>query len=729
MSKLKKAIVAGMMLVPLLGMAAEQWAVYEASFESKKTYENPFMDVQVDVVFGKGGTEWKQPAFWNGGNRWTVRFAFPETGTFAYRVESNDSSLNGKTGRVEVQEYKGNNPFIKHGHLRVSENRRYFEHADGTPFFWMGDTWWKCLSKRLSFDEFKELTDDRAKKGFSLAQIVCGPYPDEDFYTDWWDNEGGKPYLNRDFTKVNLEYFKYADQRFEYMLQSGIVPAMVGAWGREDCDAMRYLGVEGMQRHWRNLIARYAAYPTVWIIGGEAGGELWKKVALYVRATDPYDRPTTVHPLTGGNSVVEYVGEESVNFDFLQTGHGRPNEDPRAIERLQVLRETEPIMPILIGEHSYEEHMKGGSPYTQRYVFWGSVLNGAAGLTYGAAGIWHVGIEGFPASVNTYDFTTWRQGMNYPGSEQVGLNAEFIEKYPWEKFEPHPEWTDETLYSGGIPGKIRMVYMPRPPAYQWEGFKVYNLEKNIPYKAFFFDPSTGRTFDSGTVMHVDNERVVFEDDFSKDTRNRWIDDGSPSKIKDGQLATQEGALVILNEDIGEYLSVSVDARSDEDAGIIVNYQDKDNYLVGLYSSLENKMYFYEVIDGHRGEPLGAGRGPLTRGPRVLPKGIGKDITLTVTQQNGVATLEVKSDKGTHASNIEIGKPQSGKLGLWQSHWRAQQRYDNFTVKNIPNRKAGVRYLPDSTVYFERVPSPQDWVLVMEREQRLKNAARIKKAEL
>ena len=108
---------------------------------------------------------------------------------------------------------------------------------------------------------------------------------------------------------------------------------MVGAWGREDCDAMRYLGVEGMQRHWRNLIARYAAYPTVWIIGGEAGGELWKKVALYVRATDPYDRPTTVHPLTGGNSVVEYVGEESVDFDFLQTGHGRPNEDPRAIER------------------------------------------------------------------------------------------------------------------------------------------------------------------------------------------------------------------------------------------------------------------------------------------------------------------------------------------------------------------------------------------------------------
>jgi hypothetical protein len=204
--------------------SAQQWKVFETSFESSKIHENPFMEVSVDVVFGKDGVEWNQPAFWNGAKTWTVRFAFPETGTFTYRIESDDPSLNEKRGTVDVQVYKGNNPLIKHGHLRVRENGRYFEHADGTPFFWMGDTWWKCLSKRLSFDEFKELTDDRAKKGFSLAQIVCGPYPDEPFYTDWWDNEGGKPYLNREFTKVNLEYFRYADQRFEYMVQASYRP-------------------------------------------------------------------------------------------------------------------------------------------------------------------------------------------------------------------------------------------------------------------------------------------------------------------------------------------------------------------------------------------------------------------------------------------------------------------------------------------------------------------------
>ena len=148
--------------------------------------------------------------------------------------------------------YKGDNPLIQHGMLRVSADKRHFEHADGTPFFWLGDTWWKCLSKRLSFDDFKELTDDRAKKGVSLAQIVCGPYPDEPFYTDLWDNEGGKPYLTRDFTEVNPDYFKYADRRMKYMAESGIVPAIVGGWGRRDCDAMKAVGIEGIKRHWRD---------------------------------------------------------------------------------------------------------------------------------------------------------------------------------------------------------------------------------------------------------------------------------------------------------------------------------------------------------------------------------------------------------------------------------------------------------------------------------------------
>lgn len=705
-----KLIILSVLLLPNTGMAIGPWEVFETSFKSTKTCENPFMDVQVDVVFKKDGTEWKQPAFWNGGNTWTVRFAFPETGTFTYRIESNDPSLNEKKGTVAVRAYVGNNPLMKHGHLRVSKNGRYFEHADGTPFFWMGDTWWKCLSKRLSFDEFKALTDDRAKKGFSLAQIVCGPYPDEDFYTDWWDNEGGKPYLNREFTKVNLEYFKYTDRRFEYMVRSGIVPAIVGAWGRHDCDAMKYIGTDGMKRHWRELIARYGAYPTVWIVGGEASGKLWSETAHYVIETDPFKRPVTVHG-DPGKSVRQSVGIDNVNFDFLQTGHGFSAESYHAINKLIASYKVEPHMPVLISEHSYEEHMKGGPPYTQRFVFWGSVLSGGAGLTYGAAGIWHAGIEGFPASVNTYDFTTWRQGMVYPGSAQVGLNARFLKKYPWEKFEVHHEWGRESMFAAGIPGEIRMLYMPRARAYQWEGFKVFRLEQNVPYSTFFFDPSTGRTFDRGSVMYTPNARTVFEDDFSKDKVN-WKDEGSVSKIEEARLVTQKGALTILQKEFKDYLTVSVDMKSGAEAGIVVNCTDRDNYLIGIYSA--GKMFFHHIVDGQRRELLGGGAGPLTRGARALPKKLPKDLTMSVTVQDGVATLRMQGGKMDLASTVEIGPMTLGKVGLWQGGAPRAQQYDNFKVVNVLNRKPGIRYLTDPMLNIERVPSPQDWVLVMEK---------------
>jgi hypothetical protein len=708
--KIHPWFLSAILLLPTSAMAAQQWDVFEESFTSTERHDNPFMDVQVDVVFRKGDSLWRQPAFWNGGNSWTVRFAFPATGRFIYRVESNDSSLNGKAGTVDVQPYTGANPLIKHGHLRISKNKRYFEHADGTPFLWMGDTWWKCLSKRLSFNDFKELVDDRAKKGFSLAQIVCGPYPDEDFFTDWWDNEGGKPYLNRQFTKINLEYWKYADQRFEYMVRSGIVPAIVGAWGRQDCDAMQYIGTEGMKRHWRELIARYGAYPTVWIIGGEASGELWNETAKYVSQVDPFPRPVTVHAKPG-LSVRQSVGADCVNFDFLQTGHGRFGDDPDAINKLIASYQVEPHMPTLISEHSYEEHMKGGPPLTQRYVFWGSFLSGAAGLTYGAAGIWHAGIEGFPASVNTYDFTTWRQGMVYPGSAQVGLNAKFLKRYPWEQFEVHPQWVREGMFAAGIPGQIRMIYFPRPGAYQWEGFKVFHLEKNVPYEMFFFDPSTARTFDYPTAMYVDTAETVFQDDFGRD-QGTWKDEGPASAIQGGRCVTQTRALTILQREFQDYLTVSVDIKSDAEAGIVVNYVDRKNYLVGIYAG--GRIFFHEIVDGRKRELLGGGAGPLTRGARSLPKKLPEDLTMSVTVQEGVATLRMHGGKMDLASTVEVGTMKLGKVGLWQGGAAKPQRYDNFQVVNVPNRQPGVRYLTDPVLNVERLPSPQDWVFVMER---------------
>src|SRR5665213_2493334 len=157
--------------------------ITEMTFTASHSYADPFNEVMLNVVFvDPQGHELTVPAFWDGGNVWKVRYASPEVGTHTFHSECSaklDKGLQGIKGTVEIRPYTGKNPLYMHGPLHVSENHRYLEHQDGTPFFWLGDTWWMGLSHRLHFpDEFQELAANRVKKGFTVIQIVAGLYPD-----------------------------------------------------------------------------------------------------------------------------------------------------------------------------------------------------------------------------------------------------------------------------------------------------------------------------------------------------------------------------------------------------------------------------------------------------------------------------------------------------------------------------------------------------------------------
>ncbi|MCX6878125.1 MAG: DUF4038 domain-containing protein [Verrucomicrobia bacterium] len=493
-------LLAAPMIAPATAAPVEANQVAELALVSGTTYANPFVDAQLDaVVTQPDGTQLRVPGFWAGGSDWRFRYSSNNIGTHTWRTECNDtanSGLHGVTGAIEVVASTSTNGLFLHGPIRVAADQRHFEHADGTPFLWLGDTWWKGLCQRLTWDGFQQLTADRQAKGFSVVQIVCGVYPDEAVFQTSWENEGGKPYLTRTFTEVNPAYFQYADRRIRCLANAGIVPAIVGSWGRGDCDGMAMAGIDGMKRHWRNLVARYGAYPTLWIIGGESGGQLWTDTARYVQQIDPCHRPSTVHPFDSGRSQV--TDETVISFDMLQTGHGGWSAATGAIPKLQAAYARTPAMPAIIGEYCYEGHMQTGWEDQQRYVFWGSMLNGAPGLTYGAAGVWHASVEGNPGIANVYDWTTWTEGMNYPGSTQLGLGKKLLEEYPWSQFEPHPEWTSAG-FAAGVPGGVRFIYIPHRGIYNWSGITVNNLLPGVPYSAFFFDPVSGTRFDQGTV--------------------------------------------------------------------------------------------------------------------------------------------------------------------------------------------------------------------------------------
>lgn len=695
--------------------------VAEVTLTSDRTYPNPFHDAIVDsVVTAPDGRSFRVPAFWAGGNRWRFRYASGSVGMHSYRTECSDTAnprLQGVEGKIEVIPYRGENRLYRHGPIRVAADLRHFEHADGTPFFWLGDTWWKGLAKRLTWEGFQELTADRKAKGFSVVQIVCGPYPDEGPFEPRWENEGGKPYETRDFSKVNPLYFDYADRRIRHLIDAGIVPAIVGGWGRGG--SLESVGISGYRRHWRNLIARYGAYPVVWIIGGEAGGSQWTEVARYVRQSDPYRRPATIHPFDSARTAV--TDETVLDFDVLQTGHGDWEAAVKAAPKLSAAYSRKPKMPVLVGEACYEAHMQTAFQDVQRYVFWSCMLSGAAGHTYGAAGIWHAGVEGDPGITPVYDLTTWKVGMDYPGSTQMGLGKRELEQYPWWRFEPHQEWAEAGSFAAGISGEVRMIYQPRRGVYDWNGAVVKNVERNVPYHAFYFNPTDGKKYDLGTFVNAGPPPrpfespaapTLFEDHFEGDSASAWKDYGTPSRRQNGRMIGGKGMVTILEKIRATDVMAGVDARSDAEAGIILRFHDPDNYLVALYSPLFKTIFLHDRRNGQWGAMLGEVPVPaIAPGIRLTPGACGDYAAMILT--DGTKTYSTPI--------VKVSNTTPGRTGVWLYQIGDRQEFGSFQLSRAhfapPKRDANVpgRLILWTDEYkAPSLPSPQDWVLVLER---------------
>ncbi len=125
----------------------EARCVAEVTLKTSHNYRNPFTDCDVDAVFtGPDGNSVRVPAFWDGGGVWRFRYSSAVVGTHRFTTVCTDSSnreLNEVIGVIEVTPYSGGNPLYSRGGIQVAPDHRHFEYADGKPFFWLGDTWWK----------------------------------------------------------------------------------------------------------------------------------------------------------------------------------------------------------------------------------------------------------------------------------------------------------------------------------------------------------------------------------------------------------------------------------------------------------------------------------------------------------------------------------------------------------------------------------------------------------
>lgn len=747
--------------------------MFERSYQTSKTYADPFNEIEVDAVFAGDGRTWRVPAFWRGGNKWSVRFAAPAAGEYAYHLECTDkgnADLNGHAGTLTVSPSQGGTALLRHGPLRVSGSKRYLEHADGTPFCWLGDTWWMGMSTRLSWDDYRMLAADRKAKGFNLVQVVAGLVPfEEKPFDPGFCNEGGAVW-EEGFARINPAFFDSMDRRIQHLVDLEMVPAIVAAWNQR----MPEMGGERMKQHWRYLIARYGAYPVIWILGGEAWDPPadvaktlgwpsqgpWTELARYVRQIDPYRHPLTVHEAGPAPYVLQ--DESLTDFDMFQSGHG-PGIEGISTEAAQMMIHYARrcvTKPMVQGEIGYEGIFGGHWPDFQRFAYWVTMLNGGCGHTYGADGVWESYGTAKPMLRMVWSLTTWQEGMHYAGAYQVGIAKKLLEGYPWWRFQPHPEWivprsttllephdayfgydklrspgkwftpddVFDLAYAAGIPGEVRFIYIPNRSIGDFVPPTVFGLEDGVTYHAFYWEPALGVKIDLGTVRRVPPGATVMEHALSD--KSGLMDYLGESVCRAGRLVGTRPMLTLCEDPKERDLWVSVQARTDADARLILRFGDLDNYVAGVYSPTQKTICIYDRRQGQDGPPLGT----------VSVPALGSSVRLSAEVRGGWMALQITDGQASYSTPIvPVRNVEAGRVGVAHLSDGAMQVFSNLAVRRCGELPVDARretklydargqYRGEffSDVAAEKVllldayrppnrPTNQDYLLVLERQ--------------
>ena len=283
------------------------------------------------------------------------------------------------------------------------------------------------------------------------------------------------------------------------------------------------------------------------------------------------------------------------------------------------------------------------------------------------------------------------------------------------------------LFAAGIPGEVRFIYLPRRGVYNWSGPLVKNLERDVPYSAFYFNPTNGKRYNLGTVVSAGPPAKPFEGHAQPRLFEDRFEGASPRpgrttarrlERKDGRLVGGKGMVTVLEKVSDADLMASADANSDAEAGIILRFHDADNYLVGALQP---------VAEGHlhsRPQEWSMGCEPRQRCPC---RRSGRRSILPRRSAEHSRPLVLTDGKKTYYTPIvEVANTTAGKTGLWLYQIGDRQEFRRFELSRAqfvrmkrqaePSAKHDAKtvLLHSDEWRTPNVPSPQDWVLVMEQ---------------
>jgi len=333
---------------------------------------------------------------------------------------------------------------FRHGALRVSANHRFLEQADGTPFFYLGDTAWE-LFHRLSTADATRYLDDRAAKGFTVIQAVVLAELDG---LNTPNAEGQRPFVDNDPARPNEAYFRHVDTVVQLARERGLFIGMLPTWGDKVTKAWGLgpviFNAVNARAYGKWLGARYRRQPNIlWILGGDRDPKgvenVWRAMASGLKEGDGGSHLMTYHPQGGQTSSTLLHNEPWLDFNMLQSGHHKRDIDNYAMVAHDYA--LTPVKPVLDGEPRYENHPINWKPENGWFDEWDvrqgaywAVFAGAFGHTYGCHDIWQMKTpEREPVGSAR---GVWRESLRLPGSAQVGylrrlmLSRPFFSRVP-----------------------------------------------------------------------------------------------------------------------------------------------------------------------------------------------------------------------------------------------------------------------------------------------------------
>lgn len=414
----------------------------------------------------------------------------------------------------------------------VSENGRYLQYSDGTPFFYLGDTAWE-LFHRLNREEADLYLEDRAKKGYTVIQAVAlaeldghvapNPYG----FLPLTDLDPSRPALQEG---PDNDYWDHVDYVVSKANALGMFIGLLPTWGRYWNDGNPLFNKENAERYGEFIGQRYKDADIIWILGGDRNPdnhekrEIIRAMARGLKTGDGGNHLITYHPAGWSGSAQWLHNETWLDFNMRQNGH-EVLYSRRYSNTLDDYN-RHPVKPVIDGEPVYEDHPVCFNPEemghsvaadVRRAMYW-DLFNGACGHTYGHHSVWQMYDPEKERNPINNPLMSWKEAIHQSGAEQMMYGRQLIESRPFFSRIPDvtvivPDRVQTSVPGEGLyrfsatrdeEGTYIMIYVPVGRTFSVRT----DIIKGNKIKAWWYNPRNGKAQKIGVFRNQGQQTFI-----------------------------------------------------------------------------------------------------------------------------------------------------------------------------------------------------------------------------